>query len=179
MQNLGALPGDKFSDATGTNHDGSVVVGNSYPIYPGYDPRPFLWTPANGMVDLREHLIAQGLDLEGWNLGNVVGISADGFSIIGSGIRNNAGRGWIIHLAWPADMNGDGVVDSADLGVLIINFNQGGAGDRNGDGIVDNADLGFLLLNYGSSGESAAVAPQQETLILQAAEPVKPVAVKK
>ncbi len=43
------------------------------------------------------------------------------------------------------DLNGDGVVDGADLGILLNNWGGVGVGDLNGDGIVDGADLGLLL----------------------------------
>jgi len=49
----------------------------------------------------------------------------------------------------PADLNGDGVVDGADLGILLSNWGDGGAADLNGDGVVDGADLGILLSNWG------------------------------
>ncbi|HMN96422.1 MAG TPA: hypothetical protein PKC43_11190 [Phycisphaerales bacterium] len=46
----------------------------------------------------------------------------------------------------PGDLNGDGVVDGADLGILLGAWGQpGGPADLNGDGIVDGADLGALL----------------------------------
>jgi hypothetical protein len=48
----------------------------------------------------------------------------------------------------PADLNGDGAVDSADLGILLTNWGGSGAGDINGDGSVDSADLGILLSNW-------------------------------
>jgi len=44
-----------------------------------------------------------------------------------------------------ADLNGDGVVDGADLGILLSNWGGKGVGDLNDDGIVDGADLGILL----------------------------------
>ncbi len=47
------------------------------------------------------------------------------------------------------DINGDGVVDGADLGILLNNWGGDGAADLNGDGIVDGADLGLLLNNWG------------------------------
>ncbi len=51
----------------------------------------------------------------------------------------------------PGDLNGDGVVDTADLGVLILNFGTMNAvADVNQDGIVDTADLGILIANFGS-----------------------------
>ncbi|MCB9837857.1 MAG: hypothetical protein H6813_00825 [Phycisphaeraceae bacterium] len=49
-----------------------------------------------------------------------------------------------------ADLNGDGVVDTADLGILLGAFGSAGPlGDLNGDMIVDTADLGILLSSFG------------------------------
>ncbi len=53
----------------------------------------------------------------------------------------------IVGTANPADLNGDGVVDGADLNLLL---NAWGScpdcpADLNGDGVVDGADLGLLL----------------------------------
>ena len=48
------------------------------------------------------------------------------------------------------DINGDGTIDTADLGVLISNFGQLSIqADLNGDGIVDTADLGLLIGVFG------------------------------
>ena len=44
-----------------------------------------------------------------------------------------------------SDLNCDGVIDSADLGVLLANWGGSGAGDIDGSGAVDSADLGALL----------------------------------
>ena len=53
----------------------------------------------------------------------------------------------------PSDINGDGVVDTADLGILIGAFGSAGpVGDLNGDGAVDTADLGILIAAFGTSG---------------------------
>ena len=43
------------------------------------------------------------------------------------------------------DLNGDGLVNGADLGLLLGNWGGSGMGDMNGDGIVNGADLGVLL----------------------------------
>lgn len=51
-----------------------------------------------------------------------------------------------------ADFDGDGVIDQADLGILLAAFNcpgPGCKGDADGDGDVDQADLGILLANFG------------------------------
>jgi len=46
----------------------------------------------------------------------------------------------------PYDLNGDGVVDTADLGLLINAFGSTNSNaDLNGDGVVDTADLGTLI----------------------------------
>lgn len=43
------------------------------------------------------------------------------------------------------DLNGDGVVNAADLSALLSQWGGSGSADLNGDGIVDAADLALLL----------------------------------
>ncbi len=51
----------------------------------------------------------------------------------------------------PADLNGDGLVGSADLAALLNSWGAtGGAADLNGDGTVGSADLAALLNSWGS-----------------------------
>jgi len=45
----------------------------------------------------------------------------------------------------PADLNGDGVVNGADLAILLGAWGGRGIADINGDGIVNGADLSILL----------------------------------
>ncbi|MGA1392912.1 MAG: hypothetical protein ACO38W_07130, partial [Phycisphaerales bacterium] len=47
-----------------------------------------------------------------------------------------------------ADLNGDGWVDGADLGLLLLQWGGAGSGDLDGNGIVDGGDLGLLLLAW-------------------------------
>jgi hypothetical protein len=47
------------------------------------------------------------------------------------------------------DLNNDGCVDQADLGILLAAYNANGSGDLDADGDTDQADLGALLGNYG------------------------------
>ena len=50
----------------------------------------------------------------------------------------------------PADLNADGVVDSADLGILLsVWHTSGGAADLDHDGVVSAGDLGLLLSAWG------------------------------
>jgi hydroxyacylglutathione hydrolase len=52
---------------------------------------------------------------------------------------------------FPGDLNRDGLVDGADLGILLSEWDQGGTSpaNLNGDSRVDGADLGILLANWG------------------------------
>ncbi len=47
------------------------------------------------------------------------------------------------------DLNGDGVVDGTDLGLLLGGWGSPGASDLSGDGTTDGTDLGLLLGNWG------------------------------
>ena len=53
----------------------------------------------------------------------------------------------------PGDLNGDGVVNGADLGLLLGDWGacppDACPADLNGDGTVDGADLGLLLGEWG------------------------------
>lgn len=49
----------------------------------------------------------------------------------------------------PADLDGDGVVGSSDLGIILANWGGSGVGDLDGDGVVGASDLGMLLASFG------------------------------
>jgi hypothetical protein len=48
------------------------------------------------------------------------------------------------------DLNGDGCVDLADLGILLASYEIDAGGDLDGDGDTDLSDLGILLANWGA-----------------------------
>lgn len=53
-----------------------------------------------------------------------------------------------------ADINGDGAVDSSDIGILIGQFGQSGTGlpsDLNGDNVVNSSDSGIWIGEFGST----------------------------
>jgi hypothetical protein len=61
-----------------------------------------------------------------------------------------AGVGDIDTPTCPEDLTGDGMVDGADLGQLLLGWNTANdAADLNDSGTVDGADLGILLLAWG------------------------------
>ncbi len=50
----------------------------------------------------------------------------------------------------PADLDGDGHIGQADLGILLASYGEDDGGDIDGDGDTDQADLGALLGKYGT-----------------------------
>jgi hypothetical protein len=57
--------------------------------------------------------------------------------------------------ACPADLDGNGTVTGADLGLLLGDWGTPGTAngsDLTGDGVVTGADLGILLGNWGACG---------------------------
>ncbi|MCB9838412.1 MAG: hypothetical protein H6813_03655 [Phycisphaeraceae bacterium] len=65
-------------------------------------------------------------------------------------IRYDATQVVLVYAPCPEDLNGDGAVDTADLGILLGQFGGAGSADLNNDGVVDTADLGILLGAFGS-----------------------------
>ena len=47
-----------------------------------------------------------------------------------------------------ADLNGDGVVDGADFGLMLSLWGSPGIADLNGDGTTDGSDIGLLLVEW-------------------------------
>lgn len=51
--------------------------------------------------------------------------------------------------ACTGDLNGDGKVDGADLGILLANWGKPGATDLDGNGTTDGADQAILMGAWG------------------------------
>lgn len=78
--------------------------------------------------------------------GTAVNQQTQGFGLVITGEVAEAS------VACYGDVNGDGVVNFADLNIVLSQFGQSGAGlqgDVNGDGTVNFADLNIILSNYG------------------------------
>lgn len=95
MQDLGLMPGDARSEAVGVSGDGSIVVGWRLDLALTTQ-RSFVWTQSLGMVDLGDYVSALGVNMSGWDLGEVRGISADGSALVGLGIFNGQLAGWVV-----------------------------------------------------------------------------------
>jgi hypothetical protein len=78
-----------------------------------------------------------------------------------SGALANCAFSPVCNECCPADLNSDGVVDGADLGILLAAWGtKDPCTDLSGDGTVDGADLGLMLAAWGpcSSGIPCACA---------------------
>jgi hypothetical protein len=93
---------------------------------------------SSSAVDNVEHLYVRGLQPGSYVLSVVREDS----------LATSAGAtvSWLVDTAAPAgDLDGNGTVDGADLGLLLGAWGSAGPGDLDGNGIVNGADLGLLL----------------------------------
>jgi hypothetical protein len=116
-----------------------------------------LWGAAvhAGVFDLSWHTIDGGGTTNasggGFTLRGTIG-QPDAGDLNGGGFTLRGGF-WVgadITTTCPADFTGDGMVDGADLGQLLLAWDMDDrTTDLNRDGNVDGADLGILLLAWG------------------------------
>jgi uncharacterized membrane protein len=150
LATIGVLRGTTDSRPTDISADGSIIVGAS----DGDFSAPFLWTAGTGLVNLQSHLGIIGIDMTGWTLTDVTGISADGNVLVGNGLHNGIAEPWLATLApvpptcGSADFNGDGDVGTdADIEAFFACLAGNccptcGSADFNGDGDVGtDADI--------------------------------------
>ena len=127
MVDLGVLPGGIESEALSVSSGGTVIVGWSRNFIG--DPRAVRWTPQRGLEDL--NVAFASLLQDGSELYYANAVSADGRYIVGWGFRASNGRYEAFLLdtgeagcapPHPADVNGDGFIDDADLLEVLFNF---------------------------------------------------------
>jgi probable HAF family extracellular repeat protein len=103
---LGDLPGaSRYSVAHDVSADGSVIVGASDTLRDdGFDTRAaFYWTAESGMVNLRDLLVSHGAtNLSGWRLSEARGVSADGLTVVGTGLHDGRIEAFIATIPEPS-----------------------------------------------------------------------------
>ncbi len=143
-----------YLSCDGNDRLGSVTVNDAAPVY-------FLTEAANDPGDTFEPLNQATAATPGEAArGSYVvfeGLTSPTCEIAVTGESGNVGvAGFQIVKSGPscfADLNHDGVIDAADLGLMIGAWNQPAsafpAADLNGDGIIRAADLGLLIGSWG------------------------------
>ncbi|GJM24275.1 MAG: hypothetical protein DHS20C16_06900 [Phycisphaerae bacterium] len=104
MVGLGDLPGGSFrSIATDASADGSVVVGHAN-SETGHEA--FIWDQFNGMRSVHDLLVNElSIDLTGWSFIGATDVSADGMTIVGSGINPDGFiEAWIATIPEPSSL---------------------------------------------------------------------------
>lgn len=98
MVGLGTLPSPSpSSQANDVSGNGNVIVGIGEGAGDAASGTAFVWFPNAGMLDLREYLLAHGVEaVRDWSLAEASGVSVDGRTIVGLGVNpQGAVEGWI------------------------------------------------------------------------------------
>jgi uncharacterized membrane protein len=138
-------PAMEDSSAQGASVDGCVVAGYSDLF------GATAWDAQNLGVSLQSLLDRSGVDMSGWTLTGAIDVSDDGRVFAGSGFNPQgvleAWRAEFPHAPRAADVEFDGVVNGADLAVLLATWGScdGCPADLDRSGIVDSVDLALLL----------------------------------
>jgi uncharacterized membrane protein len=128
------------SEAVAINNPGEALIA--------YRDREdsILFTPDGTFHDLNALIVTPG----DWDVDRVTDLNNNG-QIIGV-IYVDPGYAHAVCLTpvtCPEDLDGDGTVGQADLGILLSAYGSTDEGDIDGDGDTDQADLGALLGKYG------------------------------
>ncbi len=123
--------------AVGTN--GVVYVSNGWANNPALEGR--VWAFSG---DLSQNLFTLVLDRP--NSGGP-SLGQDGTLVVADRVGVRAYRD--ASSACPADLDGSGVVDGADLAIILAAWGTNGPGDLDGSGLVDGADLAIVLAAWG------------------------------
>jgi subtilisin family serine protease len=128
------IPGGQYAAWNGTSMSAAVVSGAIALILEAHSD----WPRDETLFDTLTALLAdRATDLDPTNPGYE--------GMLGHGRLNLVG---CLGESPTGDLDGDGDVDLADLGILLSSYGVDGAGDLNGDGVTDLADLGILLAHY-------------------------------
>lgn len=104
---LGNRAGHNSSKALAVSGNGTTIVG--YDIHNSWgSSEAIIWDKMHGFRPLRDVLVNDfGLNLAGWQLTEARGISADGMTIVGTGIQSGftQWRPWIARLPEPATIS--------------------------------------------------------------------------
>ncbi|MFG0274105.1 MAG: choice-of-anchor tandem repeat NxxGxxAF-containing protein [Phycisphaerales bacterium] len=158
-----------FFSQVATNDSGQVLLDASIDDGSTFTQGIYVWDATSGLT-----LVARAgepYDLGAGEVGTLANLQFSAAEFDGAGVASGIGDDGTIVIRGqvqpfgnmlfraqapgagnPFDLTGDGVVDGADLGLLLGAWGPcaGCPADLNGDGVVDGADLGLLLGAWGS-----------------------------
>lgn len=151
---LGNPAGTDTGVGNDLSDDGGVVVGFGEDAITG-ETVAIAWFEQVGTLRLQPWIESNfGLDLTGWTLEAVTGVSADGLVMVGYGLNPQTEReAWRLSLPWiacPADWNHDGQLEPDDLAAFEASW-RAGQGDFDEDGVHDTRDW-FAYLRVFAAG---------------------------
>ncbi|MDQ7012616.1 MAG: GC-type dockerin domain-anchored protein [Planctomycetota bacterium] len=132
-----------------TSWDGNVMIGDAYVNGVGGAGLMY-WTLQDGPRWLLDVFDEHGVVVpDEWSLDGVLGLSADGRTIVGYGRISGLGtQGWVAYLGptCRADYDDDGTVTTADVSAYLLAWQQRSIfADWNYDGYINTIDIiGFL-----------------------------------
>ena len=92
---LGSVADVTGSSAQAVSGNGQLIGGTAMGS-PTRGSEAFVWSSGTGMLLLEDLLASRGVDLTGWELQWVTGISADGTALVGTGTFNGHSAGWVV-----------------------------------------------------------------------------------
>lgn len=94
----GPIPGFVRTTPRGITPDGVAMVADQQLqcALSGPTDRASVWTQSRGMVEMMSYLTQEGINLSGWVLNSVAGVSNDGTTIAGTGTFGGQQRGWVV-----------------------------------------------------------------------------------
>lgn len=156
---LPELPGAQFSEAFAVNYDGSVIVGVSGSSSAS-GGEAAVWN-RNGVQSIKNLLVANGVNLTGWTLGQANAVSADGTIVAGTG-GNPSGQEepWIARIAESSSSSSS----TTGLGLITPTTVQQSFAGQSAVNEANNAALGstfntitsYATETYGGSGRGSS-----------------------
>ncbi|MBL9141992.1 MAG: S8 family serine peptidase [Phycisphaerae bacterium] len=141
---FGALPGGSFGSWRGTSFATAFVSGTAALVRAQHPEWPNAQVPASAVADAVMDIVAAGaVDIDSSNPGYE--------RQLGRG-RVNAGASALLSPIAPStgDLDGNGTVSGADLGILFSSWGpcSGCPADLDRNGVVNGADVGILLAHW-------------------------------
>ncbi|HPD31363.1 MAG TPA: immunoglobulin domain-containing protein [Phycisphaerae bacterium] len=160
-----------YGEVQALNSDGSVAAGYAQTLAIPGSKHAIIWDATNGTRDLATWLTTRyGLDLNGWTLTDVKGISGDGKVIAGNGTYNGLVRAWVALLGVPgqpptitqhptpqivcAGADAAFAVAASGLGTLNYQWQKNGA-DLSDGGHYSGATTPTLSISGADAGDAA------------------------